>query len=78
MTSNMVCELVTAHRTLIAVGELHEELIERTGFLVVDEARDGHRLAGEHRAVADLPPVRRLLVQSAAPLTRRGVAGPDP
>ena len=28
-------ELVTVHHPLIAVDKLHEELIERTGFLVV-------------------------------------------
>ena len=58
-------ELAAVHRALFAIGELDPQFIEGAGerVPVIDEPCDGHRLAGEHRLIADPPSVKRLFGQ---------------
>ena len=48
-------ELAALHGVLFAIGELDPELIEGAGVPVIEEPCDGHRLAGEHRLIANAP-----------------------
>ena len=56
-------ELAALHGAHFAIGELDPELIEGAGVRVIDEPRDGHRFAGEHRLIANAPSVPGLFGQ---------------